>query len=642
MDYSYYDNNSQGASRRNINYGVNANSRRRVVSNEDSERKDTRSFYTKNNNTYRSRDALTDYEFRKGKRRRRSHSGLTIIFIFLTVIMCCFAVFGIAKLISSNMESREIKNFTNAQMINDIYMNYKVLGIDELIPIRGMTKQELYDKVLNTYTWNMKIKNSNPEIDLYTLPEYGKKVKEENLEELLNADSSDNLGTSQEGEVINPLEDITIINVKKTEYDFPNFMEAQIMKQIDEIYENYQYNLDNKFSKKKVDVKSPDFEGDFKFVVTENDDYLTDCINQLARVWNTKAAKGQIEGFDSKKNEFIFGGDHKGFEVDEMDLRKRIVKEANDGNFEAEIIANMRMVDPVGDSVKSKYRYVSTFETSTTDDKIRNNNIKLACEAINGTIIKPGEVFSFNKKVGKRTEEKGYGYAMAYLEGEVIDEIGGGICQLSTTLYNAVYNAGMKIVYRRSHTYEPSYITPGLDATVSYNGTDFQFENVSEYAIGIRAGYAKRKCKVEVFAIPVLPDGVTISLVSKKIQELDKPSISIIESGKASRGTKGSEWQVYKVTMRNGQKEGEIFDHPATYLGHTPTAYEENTYVDKEGILQTYSFKERSTVKKSNKETSGMSSIRIPETTLAPPETPAITEPRVREGLPETNSNLPE
>ena len=617
----YYSSNEN--SRRNINRSSSGNSRRRVSS-----------------NNYRSSDALNNYQFRTGK-RRKNRSGLTMVFIVLSVIASCFAVFGIAKLIGTTLENREIKNFTNAQMVNDIYMNYKVLGFDELIPIRGMTKQELYDKVLGSYKWKMIIKNSNPEIDLYTLPEYGKKVKEENLDDLLSVDSSDNLGTSQEGEVVNPLEDITI-QVTKTEYDFPDFMEAQIRKQIDEVFDSYQYNLDSKFSKKKIDVNSPNFEGDFIFTVTENDEYLTDCINQLARVWNTKAAKGQIEGFDKKKNEFVFGGDHKGFEVDEYDLRKRIVEEANKSHFTTEIIANMRMVDPNGEPVKNKYRYVSSFETSTTDDKVRNNNIKLACEAINGTIIKPGEVFSFNKKVGKRTEEKGYGYAMAYLEGEVIEEIGGGICQLSTTLYNAVYNAGMKIVYRRSHTYEPSYITPGLDATVSYNGTDFQFENVSEYAIGIRANYAKRKCKVEVFAIPLLPDGVTISLVAKKIQDIDKPSISIIESGKASRGTKGSEWQVYKVTMKNGVKEGEIFDHPATYLGHTPTAYEENTYVDKEGILQTYSFKERGTVKKTQSATT-TTAIRINETTtIAPAETPSTDNRRVTEGLPGNTSNLPE
>ena len=620
MKYYSSDDNT----RRNISRSQTGSSRRRII-----------------NDNYRSSDAINDYQFRKGKRRRKSRSGLTIAIIVLSVVACCFAVFGIAKLIGTTMENREIKNFTNAQMINDIYMNYEVLGFNELIPIRGMTKQELYDKVLNSYTWNMTIRNSNPEIDLYTLPEYGKKVKEENLDVLLSVDSSDNLGTSQEGEVINPLEDITI-EVTKTEYKFPDFIEEQIRKQIDEIYDTYQYNIDSKFSKKKIDVSDPSFTGDFKFVVSENDDYLTDCINQLARVWNTKAAKGQIEGFDKKKNEFVFGGDHKGFEVDEVDLRKRIVEEANKGNFSTEIIANMKMVDPLGEPVKNKYRYVSTFETTTTDDKVRNNNIKLACEAVNGTIVKPGEVFSFNKKVGKRTEEKGYGYAMAYLEGEVIEEIGGGICQLSTTLYNAVYNAGMKIVYRRSHTYEPSYITPGLDATVSYNGTDFQFENVSEYAIGIRANYAKRKCKVEVFAIPILPEGVTVSLVAKKIQDLDKPSISIIESGKASRGTKGSEWQVYKVTMKNGVKEGEIFDHPATYLGHTPTAYEENTYVDKEGILQTYSFKERGTVKKTQATTT-TTAIRINETTtIAPAETPSTDNRRVTQGLPGNTSNLPE
>ena len=115
---------------------------------------------------------------------------------------------------------------------------------------------------------------------------------------------------------------------------------------------------------------------DFVFTVSENDEVLKDCISQLARVWNTKAAKGQIEGFDSKRNEFVFGGDHKGFEVDEADLRKRIVSAANNGEFVTEIIANVKTVDPSGEPVKNKYRYVTSFETTTTDDKVRNNNIR--------------------------------------------------------------------------------------------------------------------------------------------------------------------------------------------------------------------------------------------------------------------------
>ena len=133
--------------------------------------------------------------------------------------------------------------------------------------------------------------------------------------------------------------------------------------------------------------------------------------------------------------------------------------------------------------------------------------MRLAAEAINGTIIKPGEEFSFNGVVGRRTEAKGYKGAAAYNNGEVVQEIGGGVCQVSTTLYNAVVRAGLEISYRRSHTFEPSYITPGQDATVSYDQPDFRFINNSKAAIGIKASYSNQKMTVSVYGIPILEDG---------------------------------------------------------------------------------------------------------------------------------------
>lgn len=84
--------------------------------------------------------------------------------------------------------------------------------------------------------------------------------------------------------------------------------------------------------------------------------------------------------------------------------------------------------------------------------------------------------------VGQRTEAKGYQGAAAYNNGEVVQEIGGGVCQTSSTLYNAVVKAGLKTTTRRSHTFEPSYVTPGTDATVSWGGPDYAFVNNSSTA----------------------------------------------------------------------------------------------------------------------------------------------------------------
>ncbi|TWD92341.1 VanW like protein [Neobacillus bataviensis] len=129
-------------------------------------------------------------------------------------------------------------------------------------------------------------------------------------------------------------------------------------------------------------------------------------------------------------------------------------------------------------------RYVTSFNPG---NKTRSNNIDLATKAINNYVIFPGETFSFNKVVGKRTASKGYLKAPVIIRGEFSEDIGGGICQVSSTLFNAVDSAGLKILQRFSHTRKVPYIPPGRDATVSWYGPDFVFKNTYKEPVLIRA-----------------------------------------------------------------------------------------------------------------------------------------------------------
>lgn len=558
-----------------------------------------RSEFSTRSNFTRSREALNKYKL---SRKRKGTSAFKLIaMILIVIVISAIAVYGILKLISNNREKKETEAFSNAQMKQDIYIDFSILGMNKPLAIKGMTKQEVYDAVLGTYDFDMKVRNSNPEIDIFAMPKYGEEVVDTDLSKYMEGQSEDDLGTSQEVTVTNPLSDITI-KADKDIFKLPDFIEGQIKKKIDDIYDKYLYVSTNEFSKKKVDVDSPDFVADFIFKVEDNDSYLDSLLSQISRLWDTKASKGQIESFDEKKNEFTFGDDHKGYVIDQDELRKRILEEVNKGNLKTELWTVLTTVDADGASVKSRYKYVSVFETWTTDNEKRNKNINLACRGINGTIVKPGQEFSFNNKLGERTEEKGYDYAPAYLEGQVVEELGGGVCQVSTTLYNAIFGAGLTTTYRKSHTFEPAYITPGLDATVSYHGPDYRFINNSDYSVGIRATYAKQKVKIEIFAVPLLKNGQTQNLVSKKIQDLEMPTISIINEGHASKGTQGSEWQVFKIVKEGDKEIDRVHDHYAKYQGHTPTAFEEYTYIDDDGIIQTSKFvetrKEETTKKK--------------------------------------------
>ncbi|GIN61034.1 hypothetical protein J27TS8_10270 [Robertmurraya siralis] len=120
-------------------------------------------------------------------------------------------------------------------------------------------------------------------------------------------------------------------------------------------------------------------------------------------------------------------------------------------------------------------------------NKARSKNIELAVEAINNQVVFPGEIFSFNKVVGKRTAERGYMKAPEIVKGELIDGIGGGICQVSSTLFNAVDLSGVTMIERYSHSKHVPYVPPGRDATVSWYGPDFSFKNEYNQPILIRA-----------------------------------------------------------------------------------------------------------------------------------------------------------
>ncbi len=129
--------------------------------------------------------------------------------------------------------------------------------------------------------------------------------------------------------------------------------------------------------------------------------------------------------------------------------------------------------------------FISTFSTATQNSYNRSINIALASSEINDLILAPGETFSFNEVVGERTEQRGYQIAHVYSNGEVIDGIGGGICQVSSTLYNATLFADLEIVDRGSHQFTVGYVPLGRDATVSYGYKDYAFANNTPYPIKV-------------------------------------------------------------------------------------------------------------------------------------------------------------
>jgi len=135
---------------------------------------------------------------------------------------------------------------------------------------------------------------------------------------------------------------------------------------------------------------------------------------------------------------------------------------------------------------------IGNYSTPIIDKrKSRLKNISLSINDINKQILQPGEIFSFNDTVGPRSKENGFEKAIIFYKGEKIMAHGGGICQVSTTIYNAALGAGLEIVERHEHEEEVQYIEKGKDATVSYDIFDLKIKNTKEYPIKIRVSQGK-------------------------------------------------------------------------------------------------------------------------------------------------------
>ncbi|MBR1565409.1 MAG: VanW family protein [Oscillospiraceae bacterium] len=168
-----------------------------------------------------------------------------------------------------------------------------------------------------------------------------------------------------------------------------------------------------------------------------------------------------------------------------------------------------------------------TYYTGSTSERI--NNIRLAAAKLDGLILLPGESFSYNDAVGKRTEEAGFQYADAYSDGQVVPELGGGICQVSSTLYSASLYARMKILSRTNHYFKVGYLDYGMDATVSWGGPDFKFRNDRELPIKIAAylNEDENSLVVEIWGTDF--DGIRVQLrtVVEPVYDDEFPDVQI-------------------------------------------------------------------------------------------------------------------
>ena len=203
---------------------------------------------------------------------------------------------------------------------------------------------------------------------------------------------------------------------------------------------------------------------------------------------------------------------------------------------------------------------LATFSTNyKASNTNRTTNLKLSAGKINGTVLLPGEEFSYNKIVGERTIAAGYKEAATFSGGKVVDGLGGGICQISSTLYDAVVMANLEITERRNHQFVTSYVGAGKDATVVWGSQDFKFKNTRKYPIRITATVQGGVATVQVWGLrEEVEYDITIetkktATISYTTQYIQDASLPAGQQKVVQEGNNGRKVEAYKVTKLNGQ-----------------------------------------------------------------------------------------
>ena len=294
--------------------------------------------------------------------------------------------------------------------------------------------------------------------------------------------------------------------------------------------------------------------------------YSAEKLWELVRIIENRVSRpaedAQVATFDFASRSFTFTEDRPGAKLDADALYRQIADLLDRQQYTATLTVQSEPIMPkvTRAELMNTFVRISTYTTTTTTDANRNNNINLACQAVTGTAVMPGETFSFNQATGQRTLEKGYLMAAAIAGGTTVDEVGGGVCQVSSTLFNAAAMADLTILKRSPHTWPSNYVEKGRDATVNWPNLDFVFRNDKDTPIFIVAYYQQRQCTVEIYGAS-LGAGLSIELATQLTSRTDPPSEPIYENNpllppgamqEKKKARTGYVVETYKVYLQNG------------------------------------------------------------------------------------------
>lgn len=258
------------------------------------------------------------------------------------------------------------------------------------------------------------------------------------------------------------------------------------------------------------------------------------------------------------KNPFTVYPEVEGVDFD-VESAKKILEEEKD-----EYVIKLTITKPkVTISQIGSEAFPDQLATFTTrydvSDVDRSTNLRIACQKINGKVVLAGDTFSYNQALGKRTEAAGYKNGKVYEAGQVVDGIGGGICQISSTLYNTALLANLDIVERRNHQFVTSYVPAGRDATVVYGVTDFKFKNTRKYPVRIVASANNGIATISMYGIKEENEYTfkfstkTVASIPTTTKYVEDASLPAGTEKVKQKGANGLKTETYITKMLNGK-----------------------------------------------------------------------------------------
>ena len=321
-----------------------------------------------------------------------------------------------------------------------------------------------------------------------------------------------------------------------------------------------------------------------------------------ARV-STPAQNATVYSFDFASRSFQFQNEQLGAGLSSEDIYSAITAYMDARSYTGTITLNTQPLQPAvtAAQLRRSFGLIGSYTTTTLAGYNRNINIRLACNAVNGTVVDSGKTFSFNETTGRRSVDKGYLPAGAIAQGESIEDTGGGVCQVSSTLFNAAVLANMDIVSSSPHAWPSAYVEPGRDATVDWQSwqklsesVDFKFKNTSDYPIFIVAYFTGSnlnkacQCTVEIYGV-AMNDGIAVDIETVLTRTTEMPTPAPVQTLKATadhpagtsvvsiKGREGYVYETYRVFYQNGQV---VYREKIRTSNYKPYAEQVREYVE--------------------------------------------------------------